>query len=499
MSPLSDYDDFDALGLGELVRRGEVHPSELAATAIERIERIDPQLGAVVYPLFDRGRAAAAQPVRSGPFAGVPYLLKDMVSHAGTPLSLGSRLLRAARFTPESTHEVVRRSEAAGLIVLGKTNACEFGLMPVTEPEAWGPTRNPWSRDHTPGGSSGGSAAAVAARMVPMAHGNDGGGSIRIPASCCGVFGLKPSRGRNPADVYDSPYGTTVEHCLSRSVRDSAALLDVTRGPRPGDRFWAMPPARPYLAEVTTEPGALRIAFTTADFCGREAHADAVAAVRDAAALCEELGHHVEPARPAVDGTRFNEAFAALWATLADAMYPLLLDQAKHNRWVRRAAQVLGDRALVEIAGRALTRSLRSPIEPFTRVLADIGAGITAAAFQAAAIDFQRATYAMAELFERYDCLLTPVLGAPPVRLGAFRSTDRDRMRAELLRYVAYTPIANVSGQPAMSVPLHWNGEGLPIGVQFIGGFAAETTLFRLAGQLERARPWHDRRPPLCA
>lgn len=495
-SSFPEYLQHDGLGLAELVRRGDVHPRELVATAIERIEQLDPGLNAVVIKTYDRARTIAERPPPAGPFAGVPYLLKDMVAHAATPLSLGSRFLRAARYVPGSTHEVIRRSEAAGLIILGTTNACEFGLLPITEPAAFGPTHNPWAPDRSPGGSSGGSAAAVAAGLVPLAHGNDGGGSLRIPASACGVFGFKPSRGRNPGYLYDSPDGVTVEHCLSRSVRDSAALLDATRGPRPGDRFFAPEPTRPYLTEVTTEPGRLRIAYTTADLRGRAAHPDAAAAVEEAARLCAELGHEVEPARPTIDGDRFEEAFVALWASLAAAMPRLLLDEAKRQPWVRRIADTVGDHLLVEVVGRWWTRSLRSPLEPWTRQFAAIGRRVSHAAFQLAAAELQRASYEMARFLESYHGLLTPVLAEPPVPIGAFVGLDRDELRQRLLAYAAYTPIANVSGQPAMSVPLHWNAAGLPVGVQFIGRFADETTLFRLAGQLEQARPWRGRWPP---
>lgn len=499
MTPFDDYANHDALGLAELVRSGQVHPLELVEAAIAHIERHNPQLNAVIDTLFDRARQLANQPLPDGPFAGVPYLLKDMVVHAGTRLTLGSRLVQAARFVPDHSHEVVARSERAGLIIVGKTNACEFGLLPITEPEAFGPTVNPWKPSHSPGGSSGGSAAAVAAGMVPMAHGNDGGGSIRIPASACGVFGFKPSRGRNPGDIHDSPDGISVEHCLSRSVRDSAALLDVTSGALPGDRWWAPPPSRPFLEEVQTEPGALRIAFTTADYCGRPAHDDCQAAVRDAAAQCEQLGHHVEEARAPIDGEAFNDAFVQLWASMAASVLSMLLDDAKKQPWVAAAARAMGDRALLALAGRIMTRSLQPPVERWTRDFADIGSSLTHGAFQLVASQLQRASYEMARFLQTYDCALTPVLARPPVPTSAYRGYDTERLKHELLAYAAYTPISNVAGLPAMSVPLYWNAQDLPIGVQFIGPFGDEATLFRLAGQLERARPWRSRQPTLAA
>jgi amidase len=259
MMPPAEYAAFDALGLAELVRRRDVTASELLETALAQIERIDPRINAVIDRLDHRARATVARGLPAGPFAGVPFLLKDAIAYQGERLTLGSRSM--ADYIPETSHEVVRRLEGAGLVIVGRTNICEYGLLPLTEPELYGPTRNPWALDRSPGGSSGGSAAAVAAGLVPLAHGNDGGGSIRIPASACGLFGLKPSRGRNPGALLDEPHGLIAEHCLARSARDSAALLDVTRGALPGDRWQAPPPVRPYLEQVTIDPPRLRIAF----------------------------------------------------------------------------------------------------------------------------------------------------------------------------------------------------------------------------------------------
>ncbi|MBW2459459.1 MAG: amidase, partial [Deltaproteobacteria bacterium] len=356
MGSFAEYTQYDGLGLAELVARKEVHPRELVEAGIERIEQVNPGINAVIHELFGGARAMAKHPLPAGPFAGVPYLLKDMVMHRGTLLTLGSAFLREGRHIPQESHPVVERAEQAGLIILGKTNACEFGLLPVTEPEAYGPTANPWNLAFTPGGSSGGSGAAVAAGMVPLAHGNDGGGSIRIPASCCGVFGLKPTRGRNPGTAEGNADGVVVEHCLSRSVRDSAALLDVTQGPLPGDRWWAPPPTRPYLDEVAQDPETLTIAFTTADFLGRPAHPDCVAAVEDAARLCEDLGHRVEEAVPDLDGERFNRAFAMTWASMATSMFHYIIDQAKEKeRMVELVSRVFGDRLTLAAATRLLT------------------------------------------------------------------------------------------------------------------------------------------------
>jgi amidase len=490
----ADYTKYDGLGLAELVACKEVQPSELVEAAIDRIEAVNPGLNAVIQKLYDQGRAAAAGPLPDGPFTGVPYLLKDMVVHQGTPLTLGSNFLRKAGYIPTESHPVVARTEQAGVIILGKTNACEFGLLPTTEPEAYGATANPWALAHSPGGSSGGSGAAVAAGMVPLAHGNDGGGSVRIPASCCGVFGLKPSRGRNPGTAEGNADGVVVEHCLTRSVRDSAAMLDVTQGPLPGDRWWAPPPARPYLDEVAEDPKPLRIAFTTADLVGRPAHPDCVAAVEDAARLCEELGHRVEQAGPAVDGERFNKAFAVTWSSMATSMFFYILQEAKaQERVVALAARALGDRVTLAAATRLLARSLRSPFERRTQAFATIGDRITHAQAIVAGADLQQASYQMAHFFGQYDCLLTPVLGEPPLVTGALDSVPDDQLEERLFTYGGYTPICNSAGLPAMSVPLHWNPAGLPIGVQFMGPFDSEAMLFGLAGQLERARPWLPR------
>ncbi len=306
----SEYLQYDALGLAGLLRRGEVSPAELLETAIRRVERLNPSINAVVDKLYDRARERIATRQLDGPFAGVPFLLKDMILYEGARISFGSVFLHDN--IARESHEMVRRMERAGLVIMGLTNASELGLLPLTESTMFGPARNPWNRDHSTGGSSGGAAAAVAAGMVPMAHGSDGGGSIRIPASACAVFGLKPSRGRNPRSAADESQGLTVEHCLSISVRDSAAFLDATHGHVPGQR-WIDPPAPASFQETLDEdPPALRIAFSTRDFTGHPAHPHCVAAVEDAARLCEGLGHHVEEAHPHIDGTVFNRAFMTI-------------------------------------------------------------------------------------------------------------------------------------------------------------------------------------------
>ncbi|MBI3896121.1 MAG: amidase [Acidobacteria bacterium] len=465
----------DATAQADLVRRKEVQPVELVEAAIDRIQRLNPTLNAVVTPIYEDARTQAQRNLPEGPFTGVPFLLKDLLaSYSGVRQTSGSNFLR--NFIPDHDSELVIRLKRAGLIILGKTNTPEFGILPTTEPRLFGPTRNPWDPNRTSGGSSGGSAVAVAAGMVPMAHGNDGGGSIRIPASCCGVFGLKPTRGRNPLgpNFGDIMSGLAVEHALTRSVRDSAALLDATSGPDPGAPYWAAPPARPFLKEIGISPGKLRIAFTTITITGKQAHPDCFHAVHDAAALCAELGHEVIEIAPSLPGEQMIQAFLTLWASgCATSM--------------ERASQA---------TGRIPTPD---QFEPLTWALADRGRRHSAPNYMMAVQMLQRMARELARFLADYDAWLTPTLAEPPVPLGTFNSPPEDPLQG-LSRAVEFTPftgIANVTGQPAMSVPLYWNAEGLPIGTHFIGRYGDEATLFRLAAQLELARPWAKRRPPL--
>jgi amidase len=470
---MDEFAAMDAVAQAELVRRKDVKPIELVEAAIARIERVNPQINAVVTPMYDIARAAACGPLPDGPFTGVPFLLKDLTAaYGGARLTSGSRFLRD--YVAPADSELVARHKRAGLIVLGKTNTPEFGLVPTTEPALFGPTRNPWDTTRTPGGSSGGSAAAVASGMVPAAHGNDGGGSIRIPASCCGLFGLKPTRGRNPLAV--EPTGLTVEHALTRSVRDSAALLDATQGAEPGDPFDAPRPARPYLQEVGADPGKLRIAFTAATINGTPVDPDCVAGVHDAAKLCAGLGHEVEEAAPAINGDLLTPAFTTLWS-------------------VSTAAQI---DAAVLFAGRPATED---QFETLTWALAQRGRGYAGPAVLFALGVFQIIARGVAGFFQTYDVLLTPTLGEPPPPLGTFDSPPDDPLHGydRAGDFVPYTPVYNVGGQPAMSVPLYWNERGLPIGAHFVARFGDEATLFRLAAQLEQARPWAQRRPPIFA
>ncbi len=470
----------DATAQAELVRRGELKPIELVDSAIERIERLNPAINAVVTPMYEQARTAAAGELPDGPFAGVPFLLKDLLaSYAGVRMASGATLLRD--FVPDYDSELVKRLKRAGLIILGKTNTPEFGLMATTEPRLFGPSRNPWDTARTTGGSSGGSAAAVAAGMVPMAHGNDGGGSIRIPASCCGLFGLRPTRARNPLgpEYGDIQSGLVIEHALTRSVRDSAALLDATSGPMVGDPYWAPPPARPFLQEVGADPGRLRIAFTTtptASPTGAAVHADCVSAVHEAARLCADLGHEVEEAAPPVAAESLLLALGALWG--AGCVWT-----------IDRCAFLLG---------RAPTPD---QFEPATWLLYEMGRQYSASAYLGAVEVAQRMARDIGNFLVSYDIWLTPTLSEPPVPLGTFHSPPENPMQG-LLRegeFVPFTTICNLTGQPAMSVPLFWNARGLPVGTQFIGRFGDEATLFRLAAQLEAARPWAERRPPVSA
>lgn len=477
MGKLDDLEYQDATALAELVKKGEVKAVELVEAAIDRIESLNPTLNAVVTPMYESAREIASGPVPDGPFAGVPFLLKDFLAeYAGVRFTESTAFLE--NYIPDEDSELVKRYKSAGLIVVGKTNTPELAIGVTTEPRLFGPTHNPWDIDRTPGGSSGGAAAAVAAGMVPMAHGNDAGGSIRIPSSCCGVFGLKPTRARNPlgpsyGDIFT---GLVAEHALTRSVRDSAALLDATSGHEPGDPYWAPPPARPFLQEVGSDPGRLRIAFSTQTPLGTEMHPDCVAAVRVAATLCEELGHDVEEASPSIDAELLWQSFTTVLS--AGSAWSI-------EDWGRRT-------------GRTPTSEF---FEPFVWSFTERGRQLSAPDYLLALQDLQKLTRTIAKFFADYDIWLTPTLGEPPVPLGTFKFSMEDpfQLRRRMAVFSPFTYISNATGQPAMSVPLFWNAEGLPVGTHFVAPFGDEATLFRLAAKLEEARPWADRRPPLLA
>jgi amidase len=498
MSGFSDYDRYDGLGLAELVRKKEVKPNELVEEAIARIETLNPQLNAVIYKMYDLARRTADADLPDGPFKGVPFLMKDiLMAYAGAPLTNGSRFFKD--FVPDHDSELVKRFKAAGIIVVGKTNTPEFGLVPITEPELFGPTNNPWDLSRTPGGSSGGSAAAVAAHMVPLSHASDGGGSIRIPASCCGVFGLKPTRGRNPMgpDFGEAWRGLVCDHVLTRSVRDSAAMLDATAGPDIGAPYYMAAPSRPFLSEVGREPGKLRIAFTSEPFLGGVVDKDCVKGLEATARLCKDLGHDVLEAAPKIDGQAFAKAFLTIV-------------------YVETRATI--EEGEVQLNRKASFRDF----EPSTWVLGLLGKQCRAPQLSKALNLTQLIARQIGEFFREYDILLTPTLAMPPVTTGALQPKGMQAMAMKLLGslnagglismlsgidvsaqhvfgFMPYTPLFNVTGQPAMSVPLYWNDEGLPIGMQFIGRYGDEATLFRLASQLEKSRPWFEHVPPICA
>lgn len=470
----AEYAQYDALGLAELVAKKQVTPLELAEEAIARVEKHNPTLNAVVRPLYDYGRGIAAAP-GGGPFRGVPFLLKDILGNvAGVPTQSGARFLVDLPSPQDDT--LVTRFKAAGLVPLGKTNVPEFGLLPTTEGVLYGPARNPWNPRHSTGGSSGGSAAAVAAGIVPVAHANDGGGSIRIPASCCGLVGLKPSRARNPLGpmLGDIMSGLIAEHVVSRSVRDTAALLDCTAGPEPGDPYMVAAPARPFADEARTPPGRLRIAFATKPPDGAALHPECVAAVEATARLCESLGHVVEEAAPPVDQAQLSQSFLALWT----------------------AGLAMQVEAVAMMTGRPIRAA---DFEGLTWSLYEQGKQITGVQYLLALAMIQITGRAVGQFHERYDAWLTPTLGAPPIALGAIDVEQRDVAAAfaTIIGYVPFTPLQNATGQPAISLPLHWSADGLPVGVMFSAKLGDEATLLRLAGQLEQARPWKDRHPAI--
>ena len=475
--PFSEYATCDGLGLARLVQQGEVTPTELVDAAIARIERHNPKLNAVIYKMYDQARATAARRPEGAPgaFHGVPFLLKDILgNYAGVPTTAGCRFMTGVPATRDDT--LVVRYKAAGLNVLGKTNAPECGILPTTESALYGPCHNPWNLDYSTGGSSGGSAAAVAAGIVPLAHANDGGGSIRIPASCCGLVGLKPTRGRNPMgpDIGDFAGGLAVDHVVSRTVRDSAAALDCTHGPEPGDPYAAPPVRRPYLEEMQMPPGRLRIAFATKSLSGTRIHPACVAAVERTAKVLEDLGHTVEEAAPDVDGPLLTSAFLSVFT-------------AAH-------AAVIDGFGMMH--GRVPSEK---DFEGLTWGLYQQGKQIPATQYLLSIALLQIAARRIARFHETYDCWVTTTLGTPPIELGTIDIHERDPMKGmgPLLDYVPFTPIQNATGQPALSLPLHWTPNGLPVGVMFTARFGDEATLFRLAGQLEQACPWKGRRPPI--
>ena len=497
MNPFTEYSSYDAVGLAELVRSGEVHPGELVEAAATRIDEVNGSINAVIRPRLREARNEADTVAASGPFGGVPILIKDLITEQGEQVSFGSMLFRD--YVADTSSAFIKRVKTAGFIDIGRTNTPEFGLLPVTEPVLYGPTRNPWDLAYSPGGSSGGAAAAVAAGIVPLAQASDGGGSIRIPASNCGLFGLKPSRGRNPRSPATGPDYLSVELSVSRSVRDSAALLDTVHGAAPGDQYWAPAPEHPYVTDAIRDPGTLQIAYSVYDYRGDRVHPQVEAAILETASLLESLGHKVTQDAPLIDGDALAEAFLEWWASLASLVFKTVLDVASEKPSIRRMRTVLGDYRTMQVISKADERQTgKSAFEPFTWTLARRAMARRPADLMAAQATLQDIAHTTGTFLERYDMALTPVLGTPPLKIGALDQTlPYDEFSEIVLKHVAFTPLANFSGLPAMSVPLSWSPQGLPIGSQFLGGFGDESTLIRLAGQLERAKPWADRHPPL--
>jgi amidase len=477
MSLAEELVRLDAMAQAEMVRKKQVTPLELVDAAIERIERVNPKLNAVVIPMYEQAREQAKGRLPAGPFTGVPFLLKDLLAEvAGVRMTEGCAYLKD--FVPQHDTEVVSRLRRAGLIFLGKTSSSELGLLPTAEPRLFGPARNPWATERTTGGSSGGSAAAVASGTVPMANGNDGGGSIRIPASCCGVFGLKPTRARTPlGPQWLEILGglLVVEHALTRSVRDSAALLDATCGAVPAYPFWLPAPERPFVQEVGTSPGKLRIAYTTKTISGIPVHGDCIAAVQEAAKLCADLGHELVEASPVIEDKLMRE-IGHYWS-----LAPATVIEYWRNR--------LGKEPKPE------------HFEPMTWTMYEWARKQDVLFLYRALEAIQRISEKVAAFFRNYDVFLTPTLAEPPVPLGTFDPTPEKPLQGFIrsASFAPFTAVFNATGQPAMSVPLFWSQENLPIGTQFVARYGEEAILFRLAAQLETARPWSGKRPQVWA
>ncbi len=473
----SVFDEYDALGLAELVRKKKASPQELLGEAIQRMEAADAQLNAVPVRHYEEARAQIAAGLPNGPFTGVPFLLKDLhVALKGTLTTGGSRFFRDVR--PDYDSDFVDRCKRAGFVIFGKTASPELGLTPTTESVLYGPTRNPWNLERVAGGSSGGAGAVVGARVLPIAQGSDGGGSIRVPAACCGVFGLKPTRGRLPLGPgrQEGWNGASVVGALSLTVRDMAAFLDACAGPIPGASYWAPSPAHPYLQEVGRAPARLRIALQKQSGIGTAVDPECVAAVEDAARLCDSLGHTVEEAAPDLNSAALTQAFMASMSVGA-------------LKSVEDRAAVLGRQPTTE------------DLEVITWRTVEAGRKVDGLSYARAREAFDRAAETMGTFMARYDLVLSPTLGQRPVPLGTINLSPKDPDAAQqaMRAFTPFTALYNMTGQPAMSVPLYWSADGLPVGVMFAARFGDEATLLRLAAQLERARPWRTRRPPVHA
>jgi amidase/6-aminohexanoate-cyclic-dimer hydrolase len=470
-----EYGNFDAVGLAELVRNKQVRPEELLDEAIARTAKVDPEINAVVVKHYDYAERQIERGLPDGPFTGVPFLLKDLELLEGTRTTSGASVYKDN--VADHTGTLALRFLKTGVTIFGKSSSPEFGLMPTTEPRLFGPTRNPWNLAHSSGGSSGGAAAAVAARIVPVAHASDGGGSIRIPASASGVFGLKPTRARNPIgpDRGEGWAGFSCGHVVSMSVRDSAAILDAIHGAEPSSPYVAPPPKRPFAEEVGRDPGRLRIAFTDKSPYGETIDPEIAAATREVAALLAGLGHDVEERAPQLAADP-----AAVMSTIIGANTALNVRLAEHR------------------FGRAMTHE---DFEVLTLATAHNGQKATAADYVAAQQSAFQISRGLAAFFQTCDVFLCPTLCSPPLRIGELdtMSQDLSQIAPTLRRYMPATSMFNMSGQPSMSVPLAWNAAGLPLGMMFSARFGDEAGLFRLAAQLEQARPWKHKLPPVCS
>ncbi len=501
----TEYVRHDGIALAALIADGQLSAAEALAAARARLDAVNPRINAVIRRMDDLADAAAqqadrtvtnmpAEPTGSTPFAGVPFLIKDLFQdYAGVVSSYGNQALADARFTPDAHAEITRRFIASGVNIFGKTNTPEFGIKGVTEPDAFGPTRNPWHLDHTPGGSSGGSAAAVAAGVVPMAGANDGGGSIRIPAACCGLFGLKPGRARTPGGPRHSDlmHGASVDHVISRSVRDSAAMLDAVAGYEPGAIARLAEPDTTYLDAIERPPSKLRVGVLAQSPLGIDLHPEARTAVEHTGQLMENLGHRVEYASPGIDGLQLAQDFLTMWFVYA-----------------ARAIDTV----------RADTGCAADAFELDTRAIAHVGRALAATEYLAIFSRWQDYRRALADFHAEYDVLLTPTLAGPPPRIGEtatpgwqrtllrpllrlpsgralIKSGIVEQLARDNLKHVPFTQLANLTGVPAMSVPLHWTADGLPLGSQFVGSPGSEAALLALAAQLENMQPWFDRLP----
>jgi amidase len=492
MLTFDEYRRYDALGLAGLVKKGDVTPSELLETAIQRANDVNPRINAIIHPIYDEARATAARVDTNAPFAGVPFLVKDLgMEVKGVPMRVGSK--GYLNYVSAEDSFAVTKMRKAGLVIFGKTNAPEFGLTPYTEPKLFGPCLNPWNLGHSTGGSSGGSAAAVAAGITPIATANDGGGSIRIPASCCGLFGLKPSRGRvSWAKLYGSMWnGAAIEGCVSRSVRDSAAYLDVIRGAAPGDPYIAQAPERPYLEEVGTAPGKLRVGYTAGHTMGQVVDEACLKAMQNAVDALRSAGHTVEEVALPYYREDLTKAF-------------LVIVAAQEAAEVDRLSQFLGRRVRP------------SDLEPNTYAMGILGKAYSAMQYAVAARQWEDIGYRMGHFHEQYDILLTPTLAKRPIKTGALQNTPAedvlvkivntfglssamktavDQLADKVYGYMPWTAFANITGQPSMSIPFHWTEENLPIGAMFTTRIGDEALLFRLAAQLEQLAPWMDKVP----